>query len=126
MSEAWANHERALEILREHLPPTHPRLAITYKHIDLLHLMMNDHLNALDCLEKALQPNHPHVAETHFQMSMVFERLNKVDDAFQHTKKAVDIGRHAFITSNDPQMKRYQEQFDKILLLSQSCDELVF
>jgi hypothetical protein len=29
-SEAWDSHERALQLLREHLPPTHPRLAITY------------------------------------------------------------------------------------------------
>jgi tetratricopeptide (TPR) repeat protein len=132
LSEAWTNHERALEILREHLPPTHPRLATTYYYIGLLHSMMNNHSSALDCLEKALdiqqkalQPNHPHLTETHFQLSVIFERLNKIDDAFQHPKKAIHIGRHAFMTSNDLYMKRYEHQFDKILLLTQSCDELV-
>jgi tetratricopeptide (TPR) repeat protein len=132
LSEAWANHEQALRILHEHLPPTHPRLALTYNHTASLHLMVNNHLSALDCLEKALhiqekalKPNHPHLAETHFQLSVVFEHLNKIDEAFQHAKKAIDIGRQAFLTPNDPHIKQYQEQFDKILLLSQSCNELV-
>jgi soluble cytochrome b562 len=75
--------------------------------------------------KKALQSNHQHLAETHFQLSVIFERLNKIDDAFQHAKKAINIGRQAFMISNDPQMKKYQQQFDKILLLTQSCDEFV-
>ncbi|CAF2826728.1 unnamed protein product [Rotaria sp. Silwood2] len=130
--EAWASHEHALRIIREHLPPTHPRLAMTYNYMSLLYSTMNDHSGALDCLEKALdiqekvlQPNHPHLAETHFLKSITFERLNKIDNAFQHAKKAVDIARQAFMTSDDPNMKKYQEQFDKIVLLNQSCNELV-
>ncbi|CAF1351092.1 unnamed protein product [Rotaria sordida] len=132
LSEAWTSHKRALRILRKYLPPTHPRLAMTYNYISLLYSTMNDNLRALNCLKKALriqekvlQPNHPHLAETHFHMSIIFERLNKIDNAFQHAKKAVDIGRQAFMTLDDPNMKKYQEQFDKILLLIQSCDELV-
>ncbi|CAF2826760.1 unnamed protein product [Rotaria sp. Silwood2] len=91
LSEAWAYHEDALQILHEHLTPTHPCLAITYNYIGLLYSTMNDHSRALDCLEKALEiqekvlkPNHPHLAETHFHKSIIFERLNKIDDAFQH------------------------------------------
>ena len=111
--EAWASHERALGIVHEHLPPTHPRLAMTYSYIRLLYSSMNNHLSALDCLEKALdiqekalQPNHPHLAETHFNMSMVFKNLNKIDDAFRYAKKAIDIGNQSFLTSDDPQMKK--------------------
>ncbi|CAF3952801.1 unnamed protein product [Rotaria sp. Silwood2] len=132
ISEAWTSHEQAMQILRKYLPPTHPRLAVTYNYISLLYSAMNDHSSAFDCLEKALhiqeqalQPNHPYLAETHFNMSIIFERSNKVDDVFQHAKKAIDIGHQAFLTSDDPQMKMYQEQFDKILLLIQSCNELV-
>jgi tetratricopeptide (TPR) repeat protein len=132
LSEAWDYHERVLKILREHLPPTHPRLAITYTYISSLHLATNNHSNALDCLdkalaiqEKALQPHHPHLAETHFNMSIVFERMNKIDDAFEHAKKAVDIGRQVFLTPDDLQMNKYRKQFDQILLLTQSCDELI-
>lgn len=128
----WIQHERALELLREHLPPTHPRFALTYSHIGLLHLAVNNHLNALDCFEralhiqeKALRPYHVHLAETHFQLSIIFERLDQIDDAFQHAKKAVDIGRHAFLTSKNLQMKQYREQFHRIRSLTHSCDELV-
>jgi tetratricopeptide (TPR) repeat protein len=123
LSEAWTHHQQALEIINKHLPPTHPRLALTYYHIGLLHSATNDHLNALDYLEKALeiqenvlQPQHPHLAETHYQLSVIFEQLNKIDDAFQHAKKAIDIARHAFSTSHDPEMIQYQEQYNKILL----------
>jgi tetratricopeptide (TPR) repeat protein len=132
LSAAWDYHERALKILREHFPPTHPRLAATYNHISLLYSALNKHSNAIDCLEKALdiqekalQPHHPNLAETHFNMSIIFERMNKVDDAFEHAKEAINIGRKAFLTTGDLQMKKYQEQFDKILQLIQSCDELV-
>jgi hypothetical protein len=132
LSAAWDYHERALKILREHFPPTHPRLAATYNHISLLYSALNKHSNAIDCLEKALdiqekalQPHHPNLAETHFNMSIIFERMNKVEDAFEHAKKAINIGRKAFLTSGDLQMKKYQEQFDKTLQLIQSCDELV-
>ncbi|CAF1384941.1 unnamed protein product [Rotaria sp. Silwood1] len=132
LSEAWTSHQHALGILRQHLPPTHPRLAITYNHIGLLYATMNDHSDALDCLDKALEiqekvlkPNHPQLAETHFHKSIILERLNKINDAFQHAQKAVDIGRQAFMPLDDPNMKKYQEQFDKIFLRNQSCDELV-
>ncbi len=54
LSEAWDSHERALQLLREHLPPTHPRLAITYNHIGSLHSMMNNHLSALDIQKKSV------------------------------------------------------------------------
>jgi tetratricopeptide (TPR) repeat protein len=132
LSEALVSHEQALRILREHLPPTHPRLAMTCYNIGLLHLKMNNYLSALDCVEKALdiqekalQPNHPHFAETHFHLSIILEHLDRVDDALQHARKAIDIGRHTFVTSNEAHMKKYQEQLEKILLLTQSCNELV-
>jgi tetratricopeptide (TPR) repeat protein len=80
---------------------------------------------ALEIQENVLQPQHPHLAETHYQLSIIFEQLNKIDDAFQHAKKAIDIARHAFSTSHDPEMIQYQEQYNKILLLTQSYDELV-
>jgi tetratricopeptide (TPR) repeat protein len=93
---------------------------------------MNNYVSALDCLEKALdiqekalQPNHPHLAETHFHISIILEHLNRIDDALHHAKKAIDIERHTFATSNDAPMKKYQEQLDKILLLTQSYTELV-
>ncbi|CAF3154907.1 unnamed protein product [Rotaria sp. Silwood2] len=132
LSEAWASNQHALRMLREHLPPTHPRLTITYNYIGLLYSAMNDHSRALDCLDKALEiqekvlkPNHPHLAETHFHKSIIFERLNKIDNAFQHAQNAIDIGRQAFMTLEDPNMKKYQEQFNKIFPLSHCCNELV-
>lgn len=132
LTEAWIHHERALEILRKHLPSTHPRLARTYYHISVLYLADDDLGHALECLQKALKiqdkvlkPNHPHLAETHFHLSIVFERLYKIDDAVQHAQKALDIGRQAFETPADPMMKKCQERLDQVLQLKQSPDEIV-
>ncbi|CAF2523102.1 unnamed protein product [Rotaria sp. Silwood2] len=132
LSEAKACHKRALQILREHLPSTHPRLAVTYNYMSSIYSTMNNYSRALEYLkealkiqEKALQPNHPHIVETHFLMSIHFEQLNKLDKALKHAKKAVAIAHQVFKASGDSNMKKYQEQFDKILALTQSCDELV-
>ena len=132
LSEAWTNLERALQLLREHLPSTHPRLALTYHHMGLIHSDRKNYFRALECLqkaqkiqEKALQPHHPHLAESHFQLSITFEHLKQIDDAFHHAKKTVEIGRHACLPMKEPPMKQYREHLHRIRSVIQSSNELV-
>ena len=132
LPEAWMNLERSLELLREYLPPTHPRLALTYYRMGTLHSDMNNPFCALDCLkkaldiqEKALQPHHPHLAESHFQLSNIFERLQQIDDAFEHAKIAVEIGRLAFLPLRQPPMKQYRKHYHRIRRILHSANELV-
>ena len=132
LSEVLRNLEYASELLREHLPSTHPRLALTYHQIGLVHADMENHLTALDFLEKgleiqenALQSHHPHVAESHFQLSITFEHLQQLDDAFEHAKTAVEIGRLAFLPVRQLPMKQYRKHYHRIRRIFHSSNELV-
>ena len=132
LSEAWMNYERSLELLREYLPPTHPRLALTYYRMGTLHSDMNNPFRALDCLkkaldiqEKALQPHHPHLAASHFQLSINFEHLNRIVDAFEHAKKAMEIGRFAYSSVKQPPMKQYRKHYRRIRSIIRSANELI-
>ena len=132
LTEAWTNLERALQLLREHLPSTHPRLALTYHYMGLLHSDRKNYFRALGCFrkalkiqEKALQAHHPQLAESHFQLSITFEHLEEMDDAFHHAKKTVEIARHACLPMKEPPMKQYQEHFYRTESMIQSCNELI-
>ena len=132
LSEAWINLERALQLLREHLPPFHPRLALTYHYMGLVQLDMKNYAAALDYFkeslairEKVLQPHHPYLAESHFQLSITFEHLNQIEDAFHHATKAVEIGRQAFLPVKRPPMKQYREHLFRIRSIIESMNELI-
>ena len=121
LSKAWTNYERALELLREHVPPTHPRLALTYYHMGMVLADMKNHScaldyfkKALDIQRKALQPHHPHLAESHFQLSITFEHLTRMEEALEEAKRTVEIGRHAFLPMKQPPMKQYREHLHRL------------
>lgn len=102
---ALGDHEKALEyqlkalkIVEQVLPPTHPSLASSYNNVGTTYLHLGDHEKALEyqlkdlaICEQVLPTTHPELATSYNNVGSTYLRLGDHEKALEYLRKALEI-----------------------------------
>ena len=102
--------EKAVEIVRKTLHPTHINLADSFSNIGLIYENMGEHSQALSYYKKALKikqqslpPNHASLAMYYSNIGGVYYKMDKYPEAHSSCQKALKIRQHS-LPSNHPDL----------------------
>jgi tetratricopeptide (TPR) repeat protein len=108
--EAIAFYEKALEIYKKTLPPTHPVLAVSYSNIGNVYNKMDEYPKALSSYEKDLQikqkslpPNHPDLTISYDNIGGIYYTIGEYSKALSSYEKVLEMKQQS-LPSNHPSL----------------------